>query len=289
MSTAKIATGLAVVVGVAGLGSVFYERKHANRAEAALAALRHETEELRGQAARNEALARAADARAQVSDARIAAALQKETVHARAVPAAAPSGAAFAASPAPRPLADDAPTQKEKARLHHRYDPFLLQQRGLTPAQAERFVELMLQRARAREDVQAAVEQAGMKGDDPGVMALRRKHDEPIQRELRDMLGPDGMAAYSDYESTSAYRMGFIEPMRPVFLAASVPLSSAQEEKFIRIIMANVTTYRGKPTDLGSRRRFDWNAIQSQAYAVLAPAQQPLLKAQIDRWSSSMR
>jgi hypothetical protein len=47
-----------------------------------------------------------------------------------------------------------------------------------------RFVELLMQQADAREDLQAAVREAQARGDAPGIEALRSKLYEPIVREM---------------------------------------------------------------------------------------------------------
>jgi len=100
--------------------------------------------------------------------------------------------AAAAGGVTPKRLtADRAAREEKKLQLHRRYDPFY-RQRGLTEAQAERMIELKMQQAEAREDLQAAVETAGLRGDTKGIEAMRSKLYEPITKEVREILGEVG-------------------------------------------------------------------------------------------------
>jgi hypothetical protein len=137
--------------------------------------------------------------------------------------------------------------------------------------------------------LQAAMREHSVAGGTTEVEMLRSKLNAPIEQELKAMLGADGMAAYSDYESTSAYRVGFIEPIRPALASANATLSAEQEEQLVRIIIANVHSYRAQPTDLGTQGRFDWDAIQAQANAVLTPAQAAVFQSYLNRWKTSVK
>ena len=103
------------------------------------------------------------------------------------------------------------------------------------------------------------------------------------------MLGPEGMAVFGDYEQTSAYRMGFIDPIRPVFGAANAALTADQESRLVRIILANTSYQRAKPTDLGRQRQFNWDGISKEAEAVLTPAQKPMFDLHLSRWKSAIK
>lgn len=274
MSTSKI-VGIVTVLVVAVGGYATYEAVKVRQREPSPASAVQERVEVRP---RNSAPAAAQPA--------VAALVATESSR---PPGPSPHAARDDEKPGNPAVTPESAAQQEKAKLHRRYDPFLLQERGLTPGQADRFVELMLARAQAREDVQAAVRQQGVRGDDPQIVELRRTLDAPIAAELRQLLGEDGYRAYNQYEATSAYRMGFIEPMRPDFASANLPLSSEQEQFLIQVLKANDHPVRVNATDLGLQRRFDWEAIHAQAQTVLSPAQAALFEQHLQRWRSVMK
>lgn len=59
----------------------------------------------------------------------------------------------------PLSAAESAEVQARKAEKHRRYDRFM-EERGLTPAQADRFVELLIEQDDVRGDLQAAILQS---------------------------------------------------------------------------------------------------------------------------------
>jgi hypothetical protein len=186
------------------------------------------------------------------------------------------------------PLPDTPEIQKQKAYWHRRYDPFF-QQHRLTAAQGDRFVELKIHQAIAREEFQAAVRAANLRGDSEGVQALRAKDDSSVTRELFEMLDKDGYAAYGAYERTSAYRMGYVEPLMSECAAANVPLSSQQAEQMLAIFGANARSVRANPTDIGMTGSMDWDAVVAQAAAILTPPQVATLQTHASRRKSTQR
>lgn len=181
-----------------------------------------------------------------------------------------------ASLPTARPLAN-LNTPEERARLHRRYDAFLLQQRGLPPAQAERVVDLWIAQNEARADLQAAVEQQGLAAGDE-VEGLRKKLYDPIVNELEAILGKEGYAAYRDYEKLSYYRF-VLDPLTPQFASAGVPLTSPQQEQLARIVASHDHPQKVRPSDLGSRTQVDWDGVARDAGAVLTPAQIAVIEA----------
>ena len=187
----------------------------------------------------------------------------------------------------PLPIAERAEGRQRKAQMHRRYDPFLLQQRGLSPAQADRFVELEILQEQARQDLQASVEQAGLSGDANGVEALRSKLYAPISKEMREILGTDGYAAYHDFEKMSYYRDAYVEPMLAWLQSANASLSPDQVETLVRVVAANDHPRRLKPTDIGSESQVDWDSVVAQASATLTPAQMTVVQVYANRQKST--
>ena len=166
----------------------------------------------------------------------------------------------------------------ERARLHQRYDPFLTQL-GLTLAQMDRFVELKLAIYEAQDDLQAAVEQNGVRGGTAEVEAMRTQLTKPMWDEIRQLFGSDGFKDYGDYERTSAVR----PTVDGLFRAAGVSVSDQQADQVTRLVIKNTEIYRAKATDISSRARIDWSAIAREAESVLTPVQVEAIKAKAAR------
>lgn len=186
------------------------------------------------------------------------------------------------------PAVNAAVIEKKKASMHRRYDAFF-QQRGLTAAQTERMIELWLQQADAREDLQAAVEAIGLSGDTKGIEAMRSKLYEPITKEVREILGKDGYAAYRDYERTSFYRVVFVEPMSDMFSKINAPLSADQTQQLVRSLDTNKQQRKAKPTDIGSTLTMDWDAVINQMSGTLSPVQVNVIRVYGDRQKADKR
>lgn len=169
-------------------------------------------------------------------------------------------------------------TAKERARLHSRYDAFLFQERHLTPAQAERMIDLWIAQNEARADLQAAVEQQGLAAG-PAVEALRGKLYDPLTTETRQILGEEGYAAYHDYETSSFYRLAFVAPLAPQFASAGAPLSDQQQLQLSQLFATYDHPKQIKPTDLSSRSEIDWDGVARDAGRILSPTQASVLQA----------
>lgn len=167
----------------------------------------------------------------------------------------------------------------EVAKLRQRYDPFLIGQRGLTDAQAARFVELKLAIFDAQADLQASVEQAGAQGGTAGVEALRSQLTKPMWDEIRQMLGPEGYRLYSDYERTSAYRPSIVA----LFGSARVAIGDAQIDQVVRLVLKHNQPIRAKPTDISTRSQIDWNGVARDAEGLLTPEQLAVVRARAER------
>ena len=287
MTLTKLQAGIAAAVIVGGTVGIITQQRQLTGLHNTNAVLRQQlstrTEENTALAkARTATEAEAAKLRAEIV------ALQSGT-NIASVPADNPGGAlpprGGRASDGPKPAAATTANLQEKTRLHRRYDPFLLQQCGLTPAQADRFVELKIQQAEARHDLQSSVEEVGLRGDTSGVETLRSKLYAPIEQELRELLGGAGYAAYGEYEFTSYYREAFVNRLTPLFSAANVPLSADQAHLLVRIISANDHPTKLKPTDIGTESGIDWESVLVQTGDLLSPAQKAVLRTYVNRQS----
>ncbi len=175
------------------------------------------------------------------------------------------------------PLPDTPEIRKQRADWQRRYAPFF-QQRGLTAAQGDRFVELKIHQAIERQDFQAAVRAANLRGDSHAVQALRAKDVSPITRARFELLGREGYEAYGKYEVSSGYRMAYVEPMLPAFASARVPLSPQQAEQMIAVFAASSRQVQARPTDIGTLQRMGWDAVVARAGGFLTAEQLAVLR-----------
>lgn len=196
------------------------------------------------------------------------------------LPSAAPIGGASIEKPE-----KDSKLEKQKASKRQRYGAFFAA-RNLAPEQADRLVELLIEKDRLRQDLQDAVREQGLAGDAQGIEELRKKLTDPIQNEMIQILGLDGYLAYRDYEGTSAYRMVYVEPLSSLLKSSNVPLTEEQASQLSRIMSQNDHPVRVAPTDITQKSQVDWPAVVSRAGGILDEQQLTVLKAQIEtRWS----
>jgi hypothetical protein len=175
------------------------------------------------------------------------------------------------------PLPETSDIARQRAALHRQFDPFL-RRRGLTASEGDRFVDLLIHQALARQDLQASVEAKGLPGDTPGIETLRRKLYAPITQELQTMLGYEGYQAFGQYEHMAFYRDGVAGGLIRKFNAANSPLSPSQEEQFLRLVATNDHAERVRPTDIGTVARVDWLGVAEGARDILTPPQLAVLQ-----------
>jgi len=180
------------------------------------------------------------------------------------------------------PLPDTPSIRRQKADLRHRYAAFF-QQRGLTPAQEDRFIELKVHLAIEREDFQAAVRAANLRGDSDAVQTLRMKDVAPINQELYEMLGREGYEASVAFGISSGYRVAYVEPLLPAFVSARVPLSPQQAEQLLPVFAANSRRVQADRTDIGTTGTMDWPGVIAQSGGILTPEQLAVLQAYVQR------
>lgn len=191
------------------------------------------------------------------------------------VPSSAPHTTTQLPASSPPPVSRATPA--EHARLHRRYDPFLLRY-GLTPAQRDRFVELKLAIATVQEDLQSATRQLGEPGGTPTVEISRANLTRPLWDEIYQLLGPAGRAAYGEFEQLSFYTAAYLEPLQPALAAAHAPLTAAQSEQLPPLFARHAHSARAQMTDIYTTTTMDWDAVLAEAGAILDPAQLAVLR-----------
>jgi RNA polymerase sigma factor (sigma-70 family) len=160
-----------------------------------------------------------------------------------------------------------------RTELHQRYDRFLYGRLGFTPAQAEKFVDLMIQKDDVRNDIQVAVEKNGLVGSSPAVQKLRDDLTAPIANELASLLGDPGYAEWREFEQDSFFRTSFVEPMIATFPSAVTPLTEIQIDQLSQVLAANNHPVPQGGAHLGDRVQIDWPAAEAIASGILTSDQ----------------
>jgi RNA polymerase sigma factor (sigma-70 family) len=272
MTVTKIQTGILAAAFLGGAAGLIWQQHALTQLQIAQSTAQNEADKTAAENVRLTKARASAEADAALLRTQLASLRKKSEVReSSGVTSAIPSGPA-SASPAIAAVPRD-PQQLPK--LHQRYDPFL-KQRGFTPADMDRWVELMMEKDNVRDDLQAAMREHGVAGGSDEVEALRSKLTDPLWDEMKAMLGREGFAAFNDYEQMSAYR-GYLDPLSPRLSAANATLSDQQADQLIRTIIANNHPQRMSPTDLGTNSHIDWTSVTQQANNFLTPTQLSIL------------
>lgn len=210
-----------------------------------------------------------------------------EPTRPRSAAASEKSSRDLAGAALPTPT-DTEENRRKRTQYVKRYDAFL-SQRGLTRKQIERVYDLFILQDAARLDLQASVRELGMDGNAPEVEPLRYKLYAPMTRELQDILGDDGYAAYNRFQSTSFFRVAYVERMQPRFASADLPLTPAQSDLLVELLAENNHPVKMSPNDIGSQSRIDWDALAQKTPSFLNSQQQLALHAFISEEKARQR
>lgn len=288
MSTAKIVVGLAVVVGVGGLGSALYERNRASQSEKTLAVWRREAEELRVQAAQSSNRAREANERVQSSEGRVAA-LQNEIAGLRGAASANIAPRPTAVVPAGVRLYDEKlndpeyfrlTVQKFRAELGSQY-ALLYRTLGLSADQIAKFEENLTKTRKAELDLIVGAGSQGVSPADPALQPLAKELLLDLYAELKDLLGTSGMQEYNSFRrALSAAEV--VGSLAARVYSSTEPLSGLQGEQLTRAIVAQTQTVPAAPGSKTMRNETDWVAVAAEAKRILSPGQAVAMQALID-------
>jgi hypothetical protein len=162
------------------------------------------------------------------------------------------------------------------AHYHQRYDAFA-RQRGLTPEQAERLMEILADWNDASRDFQASIREQGLTAT-PEAQAQRNRLQRQIEEEpLAALLGDEGRRAYFEYETTSFYR-GLVDAYTRSLTAQNLSLTEDQSNQLASLLKPNLQTLKRDPTAMGSEVVINWPPVLKAAAAFLDPAQVAALR-----------
>jgi hypothetical protein len=156
----------------------------------------------------------------------------------------------------------------QRSRMQQTYG-VLMEQLGLTPAQREKFKDILTADAARGTDIGATASAKGLGFDDPVVKALRAESQQQAEAELAALLGEQGLNAYRDYERTTPVR-GFVEGFA-VQVASTAPLTRNQADQLATALIA--ATPVAKPDDRPDPVDVDWAKVDAAAEKFLSPTQ----------------
>lgn len=192
----------------------------------------------------------------------------------------------------------------ERLNLEARYGP-LLAELDLGPDQSARFKDLMVAHAQDLLEIRLAALPGGAGGSGADV-ATREAADERLRAAQAELLGDAGYRQLQQYERLLPVRYE-VDTLAGSLVLTDAPLASAQAEQLVRIIAnASVAYQNGAAADtpmpgngelltplmLAHRsieENIDWNAVLTQAHAVLTPEQFDLFSNQVGRNQAVVR
>jgi hypothetical protein len=277
-------TGLAVVIGAIGVGTAVQGHRAADRAEAAVAALRREAEALKAKAAHSETRSLEAEERARAGEARVAA-LQQEIATARtSARAAQPSAPApVAASFNPmlgHPEYFRLNGERYRAELAQKFWP-LYRQLSLTPEQIARFEANRTASYQATTEVVSSAQSKGVSPGDGAVSKLAGEAALPLETELRTLLGEEGYREYLRHNRANA-GVTLVKDLVGALAWSSTPLTAAQGERLAQDLIAETRAVPVAPGSRTVRHVTDWDAVATLARSILTPEQVPAFQAVLD-------
>lgn len=295
-------TLLVVVLGLLAATSTFYawqQQKALRTARLAAEALEKERTELRkrlwdSERRRNELESRSDNsAVANASPADVSAA--PPPVTADAAVATMPDGAMVGRffSMLDNPEAQRLMALQQRGALDARYSA-LFRSLNLSPAQLEKFKDLLVEKRTAVADVMAAARSQGLTGREnrDELRALVNDTQAEIDATIRAEIGETAFQQYQSFEQTQPQR-SVVSQLEQRLSYSGAPLTPQQSEQLVQVLAANSPAPSGQPQGRAAIRAGGGNAAGmfftnpssitneavAQASTVLAPAQVQALQS----------
>jgi hypothetical protein len=146
---------------------------------------------------------------------------------------------------------------------------------NLTPAQSEKFCDVVARSLEQAQDLVAVMRAQGLSPTDPAVIKLRQQAESELRAAQSELLGADGYAALQNYERVRDAR-SVVERFAGAAALADAALSAQQAERLIATIAGADQAYQaGGKAD---PRKIDWTVVDARAAEVLSPAQLALFR-----------
>jgi hypothetical protein len=170
------------------------------------------------------------------------------------------------------------------------YTP-LFRELGLSPAQREQFMGIVMKREELNTDLLAVTRAQGRPADDPAVATLKQQAADEAKAALTDLLGADGYPQVPQFERTVVVRY-MVGQFAGVAALDGNPLSPEQAGQMTQALAAASSTYRSGGSV--SNSSIDWDAADQGVVGILTPAQLNLywtiepIGGGISRWSGRL-
>jgi len=149
----------------------------------------------------------------------------------------------------------------------------LFQKLGLTPAQIDRFEDIVAEHQLRLHEITEGAKAAGAANSDPDVAKLQSDENRRFDAAAATVLGEQGNQQLQEFQRTEMPRYWVGQLAGNVY--DSQPLSAEQSEQLVQILANQSESYRKG----GSAGSIDWNGALAQAPNVLSPAQLAALQA----------
>jgi hypothetical protein len=163
----------------------------------------------------------------------------------------------------------------KSGQLRHTYSPLFVRL-GLSPAQVDQAVTLLVRDAEREFDLAMAAQALELPKDDSAVGRFGRSERFDTETELEMLLGAQGMQAWRDYHRVLGMQ-ATAEDVASLTVAANTPMTGAQMEQLMRVLAEASATFRtgGSPEWATT----DWAEVLRQASTFLAPPHLAALQA----------
>ena len=160
-------------------------------------------------------------------------------------------------------------------RLHQTYDR-LWARLGLSSAQIEQVVSVMMRDDENEMDLSMTAAALKLSEADPALRQFRREEMATTQSSLESVLGPLGYQTLRDYNRTLAMR-STAEDVASIAAVSDSPMTGGQTEQLMQVMAEASMSYRngGQPTWAST----DWDDVLRKAVVFLTPPQLAALQS----------
>lgn len=288
MSTTKVIVSVTGAIALLAIGTAVHEFTMARDAKAAAVSRNEEYAGLQRQLAKERQRTVEAETRLQAAEERLAAVSSRaaEAVASGRQTPGAKRGTAGGLVAAESAAADTKASPLEVLAVSPEYQQLALkiQRAGfpltygplyrllnLSPQQVTAFENLVADQSQNYMDMIAAARAQGVSATDQSLAALRKPVDSAFGKKLAALLGDDGAKQFSSYLKTVDAR-ATVDTLAGNLYYTDTPLTLTQADQLTSIVAANTSSLKVNGV-MVAQKETNWDAVMTQAQAVLAPPQ----------------
>ena len=162
----------------------------------------------------------------------------------------------------------------QRGRFAVTFSPFY-RARKMSPADIEKFEQILLQRHEHMSDLDAATLGKGINRADPTYQKMNQQVTLEYQSAQRELLGETGFKELEDYERLNPVRES-VRAMAAAAAMAGSPFDRNQAEQLTSALASAIPDYRagGYP----NMHAIDWSRVHTAATTILSPMQLTILE-----------